>query len=105
MADQPRLVLVRGVVYKLLDYSPFPLSKPCPKYYRRSVPPDATPGKRSKWPAAYPVHRLPVHEVIDEAKAREVMDLGMVRWRAAFEAAQELARHPGTRSAVTGWPA
>lgn len=82
----PKLVLVRGVVYRLLDRSRFPLSNPKPKYYRQSVPPDATPGKRSKWPAAYATNRLPAHEVIDEEKAREVMDAAMSRWRSAFKA-------------------
>ena len=82
----PRLVLVRGVVYRLLDRSRFPLSNPKPRYYRQSVPPDATPGKRSKWPAAYAVNRLPAHEAIDEVGAREVMDAAMVRWRAVFKA-------------------
>jgi hypothetical protein len=81
----PRIVLVRGVVYKLLDMSPFPISRPRPKYYRQSVPPDATPGKRSKWPAAYLPHRLPEHEVIDEESARETIDASMARWRKTFE--------------------
>lgn len=82
----PKLVLVRGVVYRLLDRSRFPLSNPKPKYYRQSVPPDATPGKRSKWPAAYAINRLPAHEAIDEIRAREVMDAAMSHWRSAFKA-------------------
>jgi len=90
--SEPRIVLVRGVVYKLLDMSPFPISKPRPKYYRRSVPPDVTPGKRSKWPAAYAIHRLPAHEAIDELTAREVMDASMAQWRATLAAAREDAR-------------
>ena len=87
-AIQPAHVLVRGVVYKLLDKSPFPISKPRPKYYRVSVPPDATPGKGSKWAYSYNTHRLPTHEVIDETTAREVMDAAMTRWRAVFEASR-----------------
>ena len=82
----PKLVLVRGVVYRLLDRSRFPLSNPKPKYYRQSVPPDATPGKRSKWPAAYAINRLPAHEAIEEIRAREVMDAAMSHWRSAFKA-------------------
>ena len=82
MADTtPEFVLVRGVVYRRLDLSARPLSNPKPKYYRRSVPPDATPGKRSKWPAAYAEHRLPEHEPIDEATAREVIEASMGRVR------------------------
>jgi hypothetical protein len=77
----PPLVLVRGVVYRLLDRSARPLSNPRPKYVRASVPPDVTPGKRSKWPAAYAPHRLPIHDVIDEAKAREVMDASVAYLR------------------------
>lgn len=76
--ETPEYVLVRGVVYRLLDLSPRPLSNPKPKYYRRSLPPDYMPsGWRSKWPAAYAPHRLPDHEVIDGARAREVMDTGL----------------------------
>ncbi len=92
MSHQPTIVLVRGVVYKLQNRSNFPISKPKFKYYRASVPPDATPGTRSKWPAAYAVNRLPAHEVIDEAKAREVMDAAMNRWRAVLEANRAEAR-------------
>lgn len=80
-AEAPEFVLVRGVVYRLLDLSSRPLSNPRPKYYRRSVPPDVTPGKRSKWPAAYAPHKLPDHEVIDEVKAREIMDAGLAHLR------------------------
>jgi len=85
MSQVAVLVLVRGVVYRLLDRSRFPLSNPKPKYYRQSVPPDATPGRRSKWPAAYLIRRLPAHDVIDEAEAREVMDESMIRWRKTFK--------------------
>jgi hypothetical protein len=74
-------VLVRGVVYRLLNLSARPITNPTPKYYRRSVPPDATPGKRSKWPAAYLPHRLPTHEAVDEARAREVIEASMGRLR------------------------
>lgn len=79
---EPKIVLVSGVVYRLLDRSPRPLSNPKPKYYRQSVPPDATPGKRSKWPAAYAPHRLPEHEVIDEATAAEVAEASLAFLRA-----------------------
>lgn len=74
-------VLVRGVVYRLLNLSARPITNPHPKYYRRSVPPDATPGKRSKWPAAYLPHRLPAHKVVDGARAREVIEASMGRLR------------------------
>ncbi|GAA0493718.1 hypothetical protein Ade02nite_21240 [Paractinoplanes deccanensis] len=92
MTEQPAIVLVRGVVYKLLNRSNLPISKPKFKYYRMSVPPDAMPSVRSKWPAAYAVNRLPAHEVIDEAKAREVVDAAMNRWRSVFKANQAAAK-------------
>lgn len=81
MTSEPEFVLVRGVVYRLLDLSARPLSNPNPKYYRRSVPPDVTPGKRSKWPAAYLPHRLPAHDVVDDARAREVIEASMGQLR------------------------
>jgi hypothetical protein len=90
VSDASEFVLVRGVVYRLLDLSPRPLSNPKPKYYRRSVPPDYAPTNwRSKWPAAYLPHRLPEHEVIDEARAREVMNAGLAHLR---QPAKETAR-------------
>lgn len=81
---RPDLVSVRGVVYRLLNRSNLPISKPNWKYIRQSVPPDATPGQRSKWPYSYTVRRLPAHEVIDEATAREVIDASVARWRATL---------------------
>lgn len=62
----PEFVLVRGVAYRRLR-------KPrgwAEYYYRRiSVPPDATPGKKSKWPASYSVDKLPAHEVVTKEEA------------------------------------
>ncbi len=77
----PPLVLVRGVVYKLMNRSHLPLSRPNFEYIRMSVPPDAMPSKRSRWPYSYTTHRLPAHEVIDQATATAVIDSAMARWR------------------------
>jgi hypothetical protein len=73
-----QFVLVRGVVYKLCDLSRRPLSNPQPKYYRRSVPSDYKLSNwRSRWPAAYALDKIPEHEVIDEARATEVIEESM----------------------------
>jgi hypothetical protein len=73
----PDFVLVRGVAYRKVrrmrrrDVEEF--------YLRASVPPDATPGKRSKWPVTYRPHKLPEHEVVDDTRVREVAKASLIR--------------------------
>jgi hypothetical protein len=91
-------VLVRGVVYRRLNLSRLPISRPVWKWYRLSAPPDAVPGRATRWPAAYRENRLPAHEVVTEAKAREVMAEAMQRWRAVFAGnVSRTVADPGSR--------
>lgn len=81
MSADLEFVLVRGVVYQRLRSIVGRRPRIEYKWHRRSVPPDMTPGKRSKWPPAYADDRLPAHETIDPAVARQVMEESLNRLR------------------------
>jgi hypothetical protein len=84
MADLPRFVLVAGTVYRRtaryrrrshdIEY----------RYLRASVPPDFTPGKRSKARGSYQPYRLPAHEVLDDAQAKTLINASVERLTALY---------------------
>jgi hypothetical protein len=73
MTDFEReFVLVRGVVYsRRAGWDG--------DWHRASMPPDATPGIRSKWPPKYTPSRLPKHEVVGKERAKELIDASLTR--------------------------
>ncbi len=80
-STDPEFTLVRCVVYQRLRSVVGRRPRIEYKWHRRSVPPDATPGKRSTWPPTYPDDRLPTHERVDAATARQIMEGGLARLR------------------------
>ena len=71
-AELPALVTVRGVVYaRVLQL--YGRVRGQFHYIRRSVPPDAKPGKRSAWPVTYRPGLLPLDaQPVDEETATQI---------------------------------
>ncbi|GAA5178786.1 hypothetical protein GCM10023322_06780 [Rugosimonospora acidiphila] len=72
-------VLVSGVVYQLDGI--LRRHRVRNRWMRISVPPDAVPGCRSRWPAFYSASGLPGHEVIDAARALKIQHESLERLR------------------------
>jgi hypothetical protein len=71
-ADLPSLVTVRDVVYTLAREE-YGRDREKFHYVRRSVPPDAKPGKRSAWPVTYRPGLLPPDaQPVDEETAARI---------------------------------
>lgn len=75
--EPPALIIVRGVVYQKRIISSGP-RRGVFFYLRYSVPPDAFPGKRSRWPAMFGLGVIPEdaqlidEDVVEQIKARSL---------------------------------
>ncbi len=81
----PDYALVQGVAYKRSLQDTRRSAEWV--YVRISVPPDAVPGKKSKFKAVFREHQLPAHEVISREQATELSRTSVEAWEQKLRAA------------------